>query len=288
MTNQKHCERLEAVLSSISKQGIQTIAELKRPDNEALYAELWLAVQNFINFYALYSKSHYNAQKERVEGNAEKIRTLLSRGVLLEDIRGNILVHLLSKFDLVLAQPVEKQKNYCYRIVNNCVINEFRKLPPAGMDVVSLHDKIKGGKASSDDACEVQNFIADPNTPEEEYMARERVKELFTAKREELLKEITLLAKKPAEVLVRLCSKHLNMKPAAISALLIENGATTAYAKVLRAVSEKYHVDLDTIRKLVASNAITQESLKLDTADETKVSAQISRLVYRAEHRLRQ
>ncbi|WP_434309867.1 hypothetical protein [Hominifimenecus sp. rT4P-3] len=286
MTNQKHCERLEAVLSSISEQGIRTIAELKHPGNETLYAELWLAVQNFINFYALYSKSHYNAQKERVEGNAEKIRTLLSRGVLLEDIRSNILVHLLSKFDLVLAQPVEKQKNYCYRIVNNCVIDEFRKLPPAGIDVVSLHDKVKGGKVSSDDACELQNFIADPNTPEEEYLARERVKEIFAAKKEDLLNEITLLAKKPAEVLVRLCSKHLNMKPAAISALLMENGAAAAYAKVLKAVSEKYHVDLDAIRELVSSNAITQDSFKLDTIDEAKVSAQISRLAYRAEHRL--
>lgn len=285
MTANKHYTRFAAVLSTINEEGISPLDKLQTPCNEAIYAELWLAVQGFINHYVLRSKSHLNLKGELVEGNADKVRLLVSRGVELEDIRGNILTHVLCKMDYILAQPIEKQINYTYRMINNCVYDEFRKLPPADVIVVSLHDKVKGRNISSEDASELQDFISDPNTPEDEITARETVNEVFMTRRTEVLNEIVLLSNKPAEVFVCL-SKHLGMKPAAISDMLMKKGVTASFAAVLMSISDKFDIPLGEIRNHLANKDITEESVKLDTNDGSKVSAQISRLVYRAGKRL--
>lgn len=287
MKNNKYYTELVSVFSAISENEISSRDKLQMPCNQNIYAELWFATQNFINYFALASKSHRSSKGGYVVGNAEKVRTLVSRGIELEDIRRNILTHVLNKMDYILAQPIEKQINYTYHVINNCVYDEFRKLPPADVAVVSLHDKIKGKNVSTEDTTELQDFISDHTTPEDEIVARETLNEILMTRKAKVLDEITLLASKPAEIFVRLCSKHLDMKPAAIANLLFEKGVTASFATVLMLVSDKYDIPLDMIRNHLTNKAITEEAVKLDTNDESKVSAQISRLVYRADKRLK-
>lgn len=286
MTTNKHYKRFTSILSTINLKGISTAEELCAPCNEGIYAELWLAAQNFINYFALASKSHRNSKGEYVKGNADKVRTLVSHGLDLEDIRGDILVHILSKMNRILSQPPEKQANYVYKTINNCIYSQLRKLSPADVVVVSLQDKVKRSDASGENASEIQDFIADFNTPEDEIVAKETVNEIFMNKRAEVLNEITFLANKPTEVFVRLCSKHLGMKPAAIAELLLKKGVTTSFSMVLMFVSDKFDISLGEIYNHLTNKAITEESVKLDTNDKTQISAQISRLVYRADRRL--
>ena len=286
MNINKYYSRFASVLSIINQHSITSKEELDAPCNEALCVDLWYAAQDFINHYALASKTHRNSKSEIVEGNAEKIRTLVSRGFDLNDIRGDILAHVFSKMDHILAQPLEKQVFYVYRTINNCVYDQLRKLPPTGVVVMSLQDKVKGADASSENGSEIQDFIADPNTLEDEVIAKETVNELYLVKKAEIIREISLLADRPAEVLARLCAKHLAMKPAAIARMLAEYGASTAYAKALMSVADKFGIQADEIRKPLSFKAITDESLKLDTGDENQISAQVSRLVYRADKRL--
>lgn len=287
MKTNKHYERLRTILSVINERGISSTSELQKPCHNKIYAELWFAVQGFINYCALCSKTHFNSERKQVHGNSEKIRALRSSGFEVEDIQGDILVHVFSKMDMILKQPFEKQINYTYRIINNCIYDQFRKLPPIGMSVVSLNDKIKGKNISPEDACEIQDLVADYNTPEDQTIAWETVNEIYEAKRASIFNEIALLYQKPSEVFVQLCSKHLNMKPAAITKLLLDKGVTESFTIVLIAVANEFSIPLNSLRNALKNKVVSEESLKLDTKDESKVSAQVSRLIYRAGKRLK-
>ena len=172
-------------------------------------------------------------------------------------------------------------------MINNCVYDEFRKLPPADMVVVSIHDKVKGNNNSSKNTSELQDFISAPTTPEDELIAKETLQEIFAAAQAEVLEEIARLANKPAEVFVHMCSKHLNMKPAAIAELLFKNGPAASFATMLMSISNKFNIPLDEIRSHLGHKVITEASVKLDTNDESDVRAQVSRLAYRASKRLK-
>ena len=297
MITNKHANRYAAVLTKINEKAICSYAELSNPVYEGLCEELWFATQNFINFCALTSKSSRNCKGERIDGNAERIRVLISQGIELDDIRSEILVHVISKMDYILKQPIEKQVNYTYRMVNNCVYDAFGKLPPADIKLVSLNDQVLGKSNSEEDNSELQDFISDGISAEDEVVAQETVVEKILAKKTEdevrakelkasIIKEISLLAQKPAEVFVRLACKHLALKPAKVATMLMEKGAVTAYAEVINMISKNYHISLSDIRFALGANMITDKALKVDTGDENKVRAQISRLTYRAEKNL--
>lgn len=293
MTSNKHANRYAAVLTMVKNQAISCYDELNSPKYEFLYTELWLATQNFINFYALASKSSRNSKGERIDGNAERVRALISHGVELDDIRSEVLVHVLSKMDYILKQPIEKQVNYTYRMINNYIYTELRKLPPANIKLLSLQDQVAGSRNADDDTSELQDFISNSISAEDEVLARETVREMFNTRKVEeseqkisILKEISRLSEKPAEVFVRLACKHLAMKPAKVAEMLMEKGAVTAYTEVINLISKKYHILLSDIRFALGANEITDKSLKVDSGDESKVRAQISRLTYRAEKNL--
>lgn len=294
MTSNKHADRFSAVLTMVNNMAISSYEELNKPTNENLYTELWLATQNFINYYALTSKSSRNYKGERIDGNAEKVRALIARGADLDDIRSEILVHVISKLDYILKQPIEKQVNYTYRMINNYVYSELRKMPPADIKLVSLQDQVSGNSNSDDDTSELQDFISNGISAEDEVLAWETVREKFSARKVEeseqrtsILKEISCLSEKPAEVFVRLSCKHLALKPAKVAEMLMEKGAVTAYAEVISLISKNYNIRLSDIRLAMGASVITDESLKLDSRDVSKVRAQISRLTYRAEKSLK-
>jgi len=290
------CESFVNILNILHKEGIMSKAALMLKEN--LYTSFWFAAQDFVNYVLRSKTSGVNENGEVIPGNIHKIEALENRGVAKEDIHSDCVIKIIDKLDLVLKQPLEKQKNYCYRICNNVVNDQFRKLPPAEFEVLSLQDTVKGSSVSAEDACTYEDLIGDDTyNAERMFIEQETISELTailkekeaieaTAKREAILKEIALLSKKPAEVLVRMACTHLNMKPRELAKRLVEDGVDYTYANVLLEVSKENGIKVDHLRDAIAGNKLTAESVKAETMDEEIVSAQISRLVYRANKNL--
>lgn len=284
------------MLNTIHQKGILTKAALMA--DPVLYTEFWLALQGFCHFALLSKTGGKNRDGEILPGNAGKIEALENRGAATRDeVETDCLIKIIEKLDLVLRQPIEKQKNYCYTICNNMVNDCFRKLPPDDFKCVPLNETITGARVEAEDTYTYENIIADDTyNPERLQIERETVRELrqeLQAKRareqaesrEAILREVALLSKRPAEVLVYLCSK-LGMKSAAIAEFIIENGAVTSYAKVLMRVSDQFCIPLSQLQDHMKNSEIAEKDLKLDTKDEGKVMDQVYHLKSRAKKRI--
>lgn len=294
-----NCESFVNILNILDKKGIKTKEDLML--NQKLYAFFWFAVQEFAR-YTLRSKTGgINENGGVIPGNIYKVEVLEKLGISKEDILSDCVMKIIDKIDLVFKQPLEKQKNYCYRICNNIVIDQFRqlrKLYPTDFEVISLQDTVKGSKVSAEDACSYEELIGDDTyNAERMFVEQEAISELSTilkdkkakelrAKRQAILNEIALLSQKPAEVLVRMACTHLNMKPRELAKKLVEDGGEHTYANVLLEVSKKNHIKVEELRKAISGDILTADAVKADSNDEKIVSAQISRLVYRANKNL--
>lgn len=297
MTNNKHYERLASILSTIEEKGISTAYDLKAPKNKALWDELYFATQDFINYYALASKTSKNKKGDIVPGNTDKVKFLAEEGGMeLYDIQMDILLHVIKKIDYVLAQsPVAKKTSYAYKIVNNEVNSMLRKLPP----VVLVPWGTPINSDTNEDGAVLADIVGDDTTynPERLYFKRETINELKkelkakkareqAEKRETILNEITILNKRPSEVLCRLACTHLSMKPRELAVLIIDKGCELAYAEIIFEVAKQNRIELSEIRNIIAGYELTAESVKADTNSAEQVAGQISRLVYRADKRL--
>lgn len=296
MTN-KFYERFESILSTIEENGICTVDELKLVKNSALWNELYFATQDFINYYALASKTSKNKKGEIISGNATKVKFLIEDGGMeLYDIQMDILLHIIKKADYILAQfPVSKKVFYTFRIVNNEINNMLRSLPP--VDIVSWDTPINSD--TNEDGAILSEIIGD-NTynPERLHFEHETVQELRkeleakqarerTKKKEAILHEIALLSKRPAEMMVRLANIHLSMKPRQLASLIINKGCELTYAEILfEVIKQNNSIKLSEICSIIAGHELTTESLKANTNSVKQVAGQISRLLYRANKRL--
>lgn len=291
------CTTFVNILNTIHEEGISTKVALMA--DQQLYTCFWSAVKDFCH-YALLSKTNGKTiEGKNLPGNAAKIDVLASRGVATRDeIETDCIIKIIEKLDLVLHQPIEKQKNYCYTICNNMVNDCFRKLPSEDFKIVSLNSTIEGTSVAAEDAYTYEDIICD-NTynPELLHFECETVKKLEKIlkakkareqgeKREAILREVALLSKRPAEVMVRLAITHNGMKPRDLAALIIAKGCEVAYAEIIYEVSSKYNIELAEIRNLIVDNKVTAESVKADTNNHEAVAGQVSRLIYRAEKRL--
>lgn len=296
MTNNKHYERLASILSTIEEKGISTAYDLKAPKNKALWDKLYFATQDFINYYALASKTSKNKKGDIVPGNTDKVKFLTEEGGMeLYDIQMDILLHVIKKMDYVLAQsPVAKKTSYAYKIVNNEVNSMLRKLPP----VVLVPWDTPINSDTNEDGAVLADIVGDDTyNPERLYFKRETINELKkelkakkareqAEKRETILNEITILNKRPSELLCRLACTHLSMKPRELAGLIIDKGCELAYAEIIFEVAKQNHIELSEIRNIIAGYELTAESVKADTNSAEQVAGQISRLVYRADKRL--
>lgn len=296
MTNNKHYERLASILSTIEKEGISTAYDLKAPKNKALWDELYFATQDFINYYALASKTSKNKKGDIVPGNTDKVKFLTEEGGMeLYDIQMDILLHVIKKMDYVLAQsPVAKKTSYAYKIVNNEVNSMLRKLPP----VVLVPWDTPINSDTNEDGAVLTDIVGDDTyNPERLYFERETINELKkelkakkareqAEKRKTILNEITILNKRPSEVLCRLACTHLSMKPRELAGLIIDKGCELAYAEIIFEVANQNHIELSEIRNIIVGYELKAKSVKADTNSAEQVAGQISRLVYRADKRL--
>lgn len=291
------CTAFVNILNTIYEKGITTKDELMA--DQLLYTKFWFALQEFSHFALLSKTGGKNAEGEILPGNSGKIEVLETRGATTRDeIETDCVIKIIKKLDLVLRQPIEKQKNYCYKICNNMVNDCFKKLPPEDIKIVSFNSTIEGTSVAAEDAYTYEEIIADETyNPERLHVECETIEELkkelqakqakeLADKKETVLCEIALLSKRPSELLVRLACTHLSMKPRELAALIIDKGCESAYAEILAKVSKKNGIELSMIRDIIAGHELTAESVKAETNSRAKVAAQISRLVYRAEGHL--
>ena len=291
------CFSFVNILNTIYKENITSKAALMA--NQLLYTEFWFALKDFCHFALLSKTGGKNSKGEILPGNSGKIDVLESRNMTTrEELETDCVIKIIDKLDLVLRQPLEKQKNYCYTICNNMVNDCFRKLPPDNIKIVSFNSTIEGTSVNAEDAYTYEDIIADETyNPERIHSERETInelkKELLRKRAKEriekkvaLLREIALLSKRPAEVFVHLGVKHLNRKPRQLASLIIDKGCDLAYAEVIFEVAKQNNIDITEIRNLITGHELTAESLKAETKNSEQVASQISRLIYRADKRL--
>ena len=291
------CITFVNILNTIHKEGITSKAALMA--DQLLYTDFWFSLKDFCHFALLSKTGGKNNEGEILPGNSGKIDALELRGVTTRDeIETDCVIKIIEKLDLVLRQPIEKQKNYCYTICNNMVNDCFRRLPPNDFKIVPLNGIIEGTGIDVEDAYTyedvIPDFTYDPNRVfSEKETIRELTKELKAKrareqmeKKEALLHEITLLIKRPAEVMVRLACTHLGMKPRELAKMIISKGCELTYAEIIFNVAKKNNIELESIRSIIADYKVTAESVKADTHDHDAVAGQISRLVYRADKRI--
>ena len=109
------CTTFVNLLNTIHEKEITTRAALMA--DPPLYAEFWLALKSFCRLALLSKTSGKNAQGEPLPGNAVKIDVLEARGAAARDeLETDCAIRIIEKLDLVLRQPLEKQKNYCHAI----------------------------------------------------------------------------------------------------------------------------------------------------------------------------
>ena len=292
-----NCNAFVNILNTIHEVGITTKATLMA--DQLLYTEFWLALTDFCHFALLSKTSGKNDEGEILPGNSGKIDVLETRGATTRnELETDCVIKIIEKFDLVLRQPIEKQKNYCYAICNNMVNDCFRKLPPDDFRIVSLNSTIEGSSVAVEDAYTYEDIIADETyNPERLHVERETIKELkkelkakqvreLAEKKGSILHEVALLCKRPAEVMVRLACTHLSMKPRELASLIIDKGCELAYAEIIIEVAKRNRIELSEMRNAIAGHELTPESIKADTNSAEHVAGQISRLVYRADKRL--
>ena len=292
-----NCNAFVNILNTIHDMGITTKAGLMV--DQLLYTEFWFALKDFCHFALLSKTSGKNAKGEILPGNTGKIDVLEIRSATTRDeIETDCAIKIIEKLDLVLRQPIEKQKNYCYTICNNMVNDCFRRLPPDDFKIVSLNGTIEGTSVAAEDAYTYEDIIADDTyNPERLHVEHETIKELkkelkakqtreLAEKKESILREVALLSKRPAEVMVRLACTHLNMRPRELASLIIDKSCELAYAEIIFEVAKQNRIELSEIRNIIAGHELMAESIKADTNSAEQVAGQISRLVYRADKRL--
>ncbi len=290
------CTAFVNVLNTIHENGITTKAALMK--NQHLYTEFWLALMEFCHFALLSKTSGRNAEGEILPGNSKKIDVLELCGVTTRDeIKNDCVLRIIDKLDLVLRQPIEKQKNYCYTICNSIVNNCFKKLPH-DFKIVSLNSTIEGSDVATENAYTYENIIADDTyNPERLHVERETVMELtkilkakrargLAEKKATILREIALLSERPAEAMARLACTHLGMKPRELTNMIIDNGCELTCAKIIFNVAKKNSIEFASIHSIFADRKVTAKSVKADTNDRAAIARQISRLVYRADKRI--
>lgn len=299
MTNNKHYERFAFILSTIEESGISTADELKLVKNTVLWNELYFAAQNFVNYYALTSKTSKNKKGEIHPGNADKVKFLIDEGGMdLYDIQIDILLHIIEKVDYILAQsPVSKKMFYTYRIVNNEVNNMLRALPP--VPIVSWDAPINSD--TNEDGAVLSEIVGD-NTynPENLHFERETIKELtkelkakqireLAEKKELIINEISRLSTHPTEIFVRL-AWHLHIKTGHLAERIIIDGYENTFAQLILEIAAKY--EIEDIRNIIAINQIKDSKKKdkglvrLLSRDPKVVADQISKYKNRAKGHL--
>ena len=289
------------VLNTIHETGTTTRAALMTdPD---LYSKLWFTLQDFSHSALLSKTGGKNAKGESRLGNAQKVDFLERSGVTeREDLEMECVAKIVEKLDLVLRQPVGKQKNYCYTICNHLVDDYCRKfLPVTSKKVVSLEDFVKGNAATGEEKAYTYGDIIpdcryDPQRMHIEYetisdlekQRQEKQANERAEKKQNILRELPIIAPRASEVFAHLACTYLGIKPNALAKRIVCDGYERVCEQVIQDVSATYGVDVESVRRQnIPLKETKDRGLVRLNSEDLKVSADlISKYASRAKKRL--
>ncbi len=286
MAKNRYCENFENILKEINDNHIHTSARLMA--NKKLYNNFRLTAEKFISNYVLITKTSKMTDGEISPGNSYKLNFLSENSVFSkEDMVSECLVKILSKLDLILKQPLEKQKNYCHTICNNMVNDRLRNM--GSLSDISLESYVPGteNKRTYSDVIG-HNYNAEllciKKESEEKYRSVNKAKiELYKKyTREKIMAEADIL--NPNRFFARLGCKYINLKPRQFTEIMLSNGFERTKSALLIILAFKYSITTE--EYLYLNNLPDCKKLKLETADAKIISAQLSRLCDRGNKTL--
>ena len=257
-------EKLYHALSKVNAQGIKTRKHLSQ--HKDLYAEVFLAIDNFITGIAF--RSHTNANR---------LLELRDLGVDIEDIHYAALERCIDKLDLVLAKDLNHMIPYIYTVVNNKTIDTYRSTIKEHNRVIFLNEPLDrhDGDDTSKKTKTLEDNLFDKNaSAETRLIAKETVLVLFEK-----------YCGNADALLCMIATKVFNDTPREIAKVLISTGS------VSKAIT-LYKNDLSSIYRIapnefpiVASVKKTGLSKILSNSDtEVKtVSKKISNIIHRVK-----
>ena len=255
-------KKLFHFLSKVNALGIKTRNQLSQ--HEDLYAEFFLAIDNFITGTAF--RSHTNVKR---------LLELRDLGIDTEDVHYDTLERCIDKLDLILANDLERMIPYLYTIVNNKLIDIYRNTIKEHNMVVSLDETPNrhDGNDDSKRAKTLKDYLSDQSTStESRLLAKENVLVLFEK-----------YCGNADALLCMIATKVLNDTPREIAKVLLSTGSVAkAIALYKNELSSIYKIAPDEfpivapVKKTGLSKTLSNKDTKAKT-----VSSKISNIINR-------
>ncbi|CCZ92957.1 unknown [Coprococcus eutactus CAG:665] len=257
-------KKLYHSLSKVNALGIKTREQLSQ--HEDLYAEVFLAIDNFITGIAL--RSHTNVNR---------LLELRDLGVDIEDIHYAALERCIKKLDLVLAKDLNQMIPYIYTVVNNKTIDAYRSAIKEHNRVISLDETLDrhDGDDNSKKTKTLEDNLSDKGaSAETRLIAKEAVLALFEK-----------YCGNADALLCMIATKVFNDTPREIAEILLStNSVSKAIALYKDALSSIYRIAPDEfpivapIKKTGLSKILSNKDTKAKT-----VSSKISNIINRVK-----
>ena len=257
-------KKLFHLFSKVNALGIKTREQLSQ--YEDLYAEVFLAIDNFIIGTAF--RSH---------ANINRLLELKDLGVDTEDVHYDVLEICIDKLDLVLANDLNQMIPYLYTIVNNKVIDTYRSTIKEHNMVISLDETLDrhDGDDDSKRTKTLEDYLSDKSaSAETRLIAKEEVLALFEK-----------YCGNADALLCMIATKVLNDTPREIAKVLLSTGSVSkAIALYKDELSSIYRIEPDEfpIVAPVKKTGLSKILSNKDTEAKT-VSSKISNIINRVK-----
>ncbi len=252
-------------LSKCNTLGIKTREQLEQ--HKDLYEEVFLAIDNFITGTAF--RSH---------ANINRLLELKDLGVDTEDVHYAILEKCINKLDLILDNDLDKMIPYLYKIVNNKLIDTFRRTIKEHNMLVSVDETLDrhNGDDDSKKTKTLEDYLSDKSASVESCLiAKEEVLALFEK-----------YCGNADALLCMIATKALNNTPKNIAEDLLSTGSVlSALSLYIGEISTIYRIAPNEFpikaNKVHVKETGLNKILENQDADVKKVSSKISNIINR-------
>lgn len=257
-------KKLYHSLSKVNALGIKNRNQLSQ--HEDLYAEVFLAIDKFITGTAFRSHTNIN-----------RLLELRDLGVDTEDVHYDTLERCIDKLDLVLANDLDQQIPYLYRVVNNKLIDTFRSIIKEHNMVISLDETLdcQNGDDDSKRAKTLEDYLSDKSaSSESRLIAKEAVLALFEK-----------YCGNADALLCIIASKVFDDSPREIAKVLISQGSVSKAISIYQnELSEIYGIKPDEFPSIAPVKKTGLSKVLTSGSKETKpVASKISNIINRVK-----
>lgn len=257
-------ENLKITLTKIATLNIKNLEKLRA--NSELYKEFFLNLDSFITGTVLRSKK-----------NIIQLSDLTREyGVDADDIRFDCLERCVSKLNLILANDLEFQIPYLYKICNNMIITCYRKAVKQHSTTVSLNETI-GNHSDKDDSKEsksLEDFTVDTKAnTESNFIVKTQVLEILHK-----------YSNNADSLLCAIAAKIAGDKPAEIAQIIIDAGSVEkALIYYTQDIQEMFMISYDELPTLPHVKSTGLSKLISKESSSKVVSAKISNILNRTK-----